>query len=216
MEVGHVFHGDAGPLLKVTAKDATGTSYAYLDGMHAGKLAPDGTATFTLSTPPAPTVSTDTPSYAAKYQVGHHVSYASDSGSKTGTITQDTSMSATQHSYLMDNGDKVDESSIGGKVAKIPAPSPAATGPLSMDEMPIKPYLWHKGGGGQTYPSLATLSPGAHFKDKSGAQYVIVSNAGGVTMAQPIINGVPGTAIAIPHTFVNKKGKTQPAHVNAL
>ena len=211
MKVGDVFHGDAGPLLKVTAKDATGTSYSYMDGMAAGKLAPDGTSTFTLATPPAPTVSTDTPAWVAKYQVGHHVSYATNSGEKTGTITKDTSMSATQHSYLMDNGDKVDESSIGGKVAK---PSPVPTGPLPIDEMPIKPYLWHKSST-KSYPSLATVDPHEHFTDKSGNEYLVISNIGGVTMAQPVIDGVPtGAAIAVPQTFVNKKGKVQPTHVS--
>jgi hypothetical protein len=201
---------------------------AFGDGQHSDmlqgvKLAPSPTPP---PTPPPPEaevtkVAADMPSSAPKFEVGHHVSYATDSGPKTGTITKDVSYSATQHAYQMDNGDKVDEVSIGGKVAKTPEipkpepPPPAATGPVSVGEMPINPYLWHKGGGGQTYPQLATLGPGAHFADKNGHEYLVTSNANGVTVAQRIIGGVPGKTVTIPHTFVNKKGKTQPAHVNA-
>jgi len=159
-------------------------------------------------------VPADTPSYAAKYEVGHTVSYATNEGTKTGTITKDVSMSATQHAYEMDNGDKVDEYSIGGKVAAPSTPPVAPSSPPAVEDMPITPYLWPKGGKTK-FASLGSIGPGGQFTDKSGTKYIVVSNTGGVTVAQPIINGQPGAAITIPQSMT-KKGKVQPAYVNQV
>jgi hypothetical protein len=172
---------------------------------------------WTPPTPPTP----EPPSYAAKYQVGHQVSYAvPGGGTKTGTIAKDVSPSSTQHAYQMGNGDHVAEDSIAGLAPGEPAQpkpkwTPEPTGTPSaphVEDMPISPYAWHKGGGGQTYTAIASLKPGAEFTDKSGTKYRVVSSTAGVTVVEPLAS--PGTTIAVPQSFIAKSGKIRPTHVH--
>ena len=230
MNVGDVFEG-GGQLFKVTDKDASGTSYATLGGKYVGKLKPDSTGTYELYKPAQPEPSTPTvppevtsalASFAAQYQPGHQVSYAVPGGNtKIGTITQDVSPSTTQHAYQMDNGDTVAEDSIAGLLADEPAQpkpqwTPEATGTPSaphVEDMPIDPYLWPKGGVGKSYQPIASLKPGAEFTDKAGTQHRVLHAANGVTVAE-LLN-TPGKTVAIPHSFIAKSGKVHPTRVNA-
>jgi hypothetical protein len=53
--------------------------------------------------------------------------------------------------------------------------SPNPTISASLSSGPLAAYKWHKAGGGKSYDLLAKLPVGAHFTDKSGAEYHVVA-----------------------------------------
>lgn len=200
----------------------------FADGFHGDmvdgvKLAPSAKPAPTPTPTVPPEVTSALTSFAAQYQPGHQVSYAVPGGNtKIGTITQDVSPSTTQHAYKMDNGDTVAEDSIAGLLADEPAQpkpqwTPEPTGTPSaphVEDMPIDPYLWPKGGVGKSYQPIASLKPGAEFTDKAGTQHRVLHAANGVTVAE-LLN-TPGKTVAIPHSFIAKSGKVHPTRVNAV
>jgi hypothetical protein len=89
----------------------------------------------------------------------------------------------------------------------------------TVHDMPIDPYLWHKGGGGQTYAPINKLAPGEQFSDKSGNKYIVVKHnvkkLEDVT-ASTTVQGPSGGTFDVPTHFANAKGKTVPTRVYKL
>lgn len=98
------------------------------------------------------------------------------------------------------------------KVISLPA---SDAGPSESFGLPIESFLWHKGGTGQTYEKLSEQPPGVLFQDKAGDAYRVVQQAGPTTLISKLEDdGYP--VITVPHTFLDKNGKSKPVRVKLI
>jgi hypothetical protein len=106
---------------------------------------------------------------------------------------------------------------------KAPPPSAGGAGQLvgmpHEADLPIQPYLWHKGGGGQTYVPISKLQPGEQFMDKNGVKHTVVSH-NTKKLEDPVatttVAGPSGATFEVPQQFINAKGKTIPTRIHKL